>query len=175
MKNGRFYVTHTMLREMQKESGGAIFKIPLEFTPFKPHADMHNVFKVYSNVPSLFFAHTYSHWSCQTIAQIHNKTGRLLLSNACGKGLNAFYKDEISAAGRGGKRVLHITSLVHCQPRKKQESALLQCTGIAIIAARKCQNKSNWSIKSKRSNEDLHTIFLNTLLRTELFAKLKHN
>jgi hypothetical protein len=28
----------------------------LQFTPFKPHADMHNAFKVYSNEPSSFFA-----------------------------------------------------------------------------------------------------------------------
>lgn len=89
----------------------------LQFTPFKPHADMHNAFKVYSNVPSSFFAHpavqqsTHAtcgcgHWSrrAQTIAQIHNKTDRFVVTNACGKGLNAFYKDEISACARWPRR-----------------------------------------------------------------------
>lgn len=93
----------------------------LQFTPFKPHADMHNAFKVYSNEPSSLFLRAprthpaqqsthatcgCGHWSrrAQTIAQIHNKTDRFVVTNACGKGLNAFYKDEISACARWPRR-----------------------------------------------------------------------
>jgi hypothetical protein len=59
-------------------------------------------------------------------------------------------------AGRGGKGVLHITLLSDTQAEHREIAAMhslvdpgkVHCNlGSPIIAARKCQNKSNLSIK----------------------------
>lgn len=116
----------TMLRDAKRRAYARQQYLKyLQFTPFKPHADMHNAFKVYSNEPSSFFAHpaTCNVWMrpliasrAQTIAQIHNKTDPLCCHKCMWKRFKCILqrRNKCPRAGRGGKGVLHITSFAHC-------------------------------------------------------------